>query len=124
MNANEINAVIDKICEKLGIAVQSVDDLVPSITKMEIIGNVCGIVGFSILGAVFAVFAIKMWNEKSGKGVTEEYEFMFFALCVICTVISVWLSYLVMVRMERLIKWIIVPDAQAVVWLMNQIGGA
>ena len=39
MNSNEVNAVIDNLCDKLGIAVQNITQLVPSLVKLKVISD-------------------------------------------------------------------------------------
>lgn len=73
MNSNEVNAVIDNLCDKLGIAAQNITQLVPSLVKLSIINDLGWFIGCMALAILFFMLARKAKRKEELETICDIY---------------------------------------------------
>lgn len=109
MNSNE---VIDKLCEKLGIAASRISDIVPSIVKMKITDSIGCVIIFLILSVLLFCIHCKMEKPEDlfktdWKSITGIASLLFFIIAMFFAVDTV--------------EWIVAPEAKAIEYVVNMI---
>jgi len=107
---NEINEVINVLCERLGTTGQY---LIPELAKMSIAENtIWGIISLIIM-IVSIYFLPKAW--KYDKNNEEEYSFW-----VIIPIVSIAIFGCVfMVALTETVGWIVSPTAKTISYIIN-----
>lgn len=120
MTESEITNIIELICQKIGIAVQSGADLVPIIADYKIAIHVFGVVIPLLLSAIFSLLIVALL-KTSLKNMLEDacllgaaIGFLLILICV-CIGISIWNGY-------ELVCWSVAPEAKALLWVTEQLG--
>ena len=73
MNSNEMNAVIDNLCDKLGITVQNITQLVPSLVKLKVISDLGWLIGCMALAILFFLLAHKAKRKEELETICDIY---------------------------------------------------
>lgn len=116
MNSNEVNAVIDNLCDKLGIAVQNITQLVPSLVKLEVISDLGWFIGCMALTILFFLLARKAKRKEELESIVDIYwKPILFGIAVACAVIAGF-------AVVDAVQWLVVPDAKAIQYVINMIG--
>ena len=117
MDANQVNSVINNICEKIGIGVDGLKDFVPMLARYEIINCIFWtILGISLLVVGFLLFKkartvykeASSW-EKDGPG---------FAIAGTCLMMFVGFC-MVVSSIFDIIQWCITPEAKTVIYILR-----
>ena len=103
--SNEINVVIEKLCEKLGTSVQF---LIPELAKLNIVTDIYTIITCMIVAAVLAVLGV--WGVKNRKDEFDTLHELTAIIAFVCCVIAV---VLMVVAGCDLIGWFVSPEAMA-----------
>ena len=103
--SNEINVIIEKLCEKLGTSAQF---LIPELAKLNIAINIYTIIACIIAAVVLA--ALGMWGVKNRKDEFDTTHEIIAIVAFVCCVIAV---VLVIVAGCDLIGWFVSPEAMA-----------
>ena len=101
--SNEINAIIEKLCEKLGTSAQF---LIPELTKLSIIIDIYTIIACIIITVILAVVGI--WGIKNRE---DEFDALHELTAIIAFVLCVVAVVLIIVAGCDLIGWLVSPEA-------------
>lgn len=116
MNSNEVNAVIDNLCDKLGIAAQSITQLVPSLVKLSIINDLGWFIGCMALALLFFMLAHKAKRKEELETICDIYwKPILFGIAVVCAIIAGF-------AIVDAVQWMVAPDAKALQYVINMIG--
>ena len=111
--SEEINAVIEKLCEKIGTSTQF---LIPELTKLNIITDIYTIIMCIIIAAVLA--AVVVWGIKNRKDEFDTFHEVPAVIAFICCVAAVMSTIAVGCD---LIRWLVSPTASAVLEIVNML---
>ena len=117
MDANQVNSVINNICEKIGIGVDGLKDFVPILAKYEIINCIFWIMlGVSLLVVGFLLFkkARTAYKEAS----SWEKDGPCFAIAVTCLMMLVGFC-MVVLSIFYIIQWCITPEAKTIIYILR-----
>lgn len=116
MNSNEMNAVIDNLCDKLGIAVQNITQLVPSLVKLEVISDLGWFIGCMALAILFFLLAHKAKRKEELETICDIYwKPILFGIAAACVVFAGF-------AVVDAVQWLVAPDAKAIQYVINMIG--
>lgn len=116
MNSNEVNAVIDNLCDKLGIAVQNITQLVPSLVKLEVISDLGWFIGCMALAILFFLLTRKAKRKEELETICDIYwKPILFGIAVVCAIIAGF-------AVVDAVQWLVAPDAKALQYVINMIG--
>ena len=119
MKEKEVNAIINNICDKVGIGIDSMKDFVPMFAKYKIINSAFWFVVLLAVSMFFVFLARKMlelyrtgdqWNK-------EEYGFGVAGAGLVSLIFGgVSLGYLV-----QAVEWALVPEAMVVQYILSMM---
>ena len=117
MKANEVNEIINNICEKIGIGINSAKEFVPIFAKYKAIDSALSCLGFLAVTVIFIILARKAIKAYKEAGYMDRDIFGFAVggsafVSLICGCESLW-------NLFDMIKWIIVPEAMTVQYILN-----
>ena len=113
---NEINIVIDNLCEKLGTTVEY---LIPEITKVNTVSAIYGIVIFGIFTVISVLIFRYSWKKYHAEDCYDDLgPILGMATAVMTGVITI---SLMLSNVGELIKWISSPTAMAISKLMGML---
>lgn len=133
MNSEEVIKVIDVLCDKLGIAVNSAKDFVPALAKYQIVSNIFDSV-MSVLIIAISIVVIRKAFESAEKKMKKEREtgvsswsshdsvwyFWYTWLASIIGGIAILMSVcLFMSSVHDVLVWSISPEASAIKYVLN-----
>ena len=117
MKANEVNEIINNICEKIGIGVDGLKDFVPMLARYEIINCIFWImIGVSLLVVGFLLFKkartaykeASSW-EKDGPG-----------FAIVGTIVMMFIGFCMVVSsIFDIIQWCIIPEAKTIIYILR-----
>ena len=119
MKVNEVNEIINNICEKIGIGINSAKEFVPVFAKYKAIDSAFSWLGFLAITVIFIILArkaIKAYKEADAWD-RDVYVFAIGGstlVALICGCASLW-------NLFDMIKWIIVPEAMTVQYILNMM---
>lgn len=119
MDANQVNQVIDNLCSKLGMGVDSVAQLVPSFARLKI-----GLNGYWIVVSLI-VFVVSALIFK--KLIKDFYEVdygsqeMRVGIGFVLAVIDIVFIMVFLVCSYELVGWVMAPDIRTIEYIMNMI---
>ena len=119
MKEKEVNAIINNICDKVGIGIDSMKDFVPIFAKYKIINSAFWFVVLLAVSMFFVFLARKMLElyRKADTWNREEYGFgVAWAGLVSLSFVVVSLGYLV-----NAVEWAIVPNAMIVQYILRMM---
>lgn len=119
MDANQVNLVINNICDKIGIGIDGLKDFVPMLAKYEIInciywlmfGAVLLVVGFLLFKKARAAYKEASPWEKDGPG---------FAIAGTCLAMLIGF-FVLMSSFFDIVQWCVTPEAKTIVYILNMI---
>lgn len=119
MDDNQVNSVINNLCEKIGIGINGLNEFVPMLAKYKIInciywilfGVVLLVVGFLLFKKARTPYKEASSWEKDGPG------FMIAGTCLMmfvgfCSATS---------SIFNIVQWCITPEATTIVYILNTI---
>ena len=119
MKANEVNEIINNICEKVGIGFNNAKEFVPVFAKYKAINDAFVCVGFLIVTVIFAIVVSKLikgykaaesWDKDGWISGIVVFSF----LSLICGLVSLF-------NLFYAIEWLIVPEAMVVQYILDMI---
>lgn len=129
MNSQDVIEVIETICDKLGIAINSFRDFVPELMKYRISSSVFWVVS-SILIIFISVLMIKYAITKARKELKENKryydEFSDFPSVWVSSTIGGFLilifSFVFLFSARNIILWVSSPYASAINYILSYLG--
>lgn len=119
MDTNQVNSVINNICEKIGIGVDGLKDFVPMLAKYEIINCLYWIVA-GIVFFVVGFITYKKARVAHKEASSWDKDGPFF--CIILGIIAMIISFCVVSScMFGIIQWCITPEAKTVIYILSII---
>jgi hypothetical protein len=114
---NEINEVINNICDRLGILAT---ELIPEMGKMKVaeLGCACGIAIVILLVAVAMLIAGMKKNEKHGISETGDALEMVGGFLIVAAVIAL------ICFIPDFVGWLASPKAKTLTYVLGKIGGS
>ena len=113
----EVNKVIDNICDKLGILAS---ELIPEMGRMKVAE--CGsIVAFGVIGTIIAVILVIVGMKKSNYCNTEEQGV---AMLVIGIILMIFALGALVICLPDLVGWLASPKAKTFEFVLSKIGGS
>ncbi len=111
----EVNKVIDNVCDKLGILAS---ELIPEMGKMKAaeLGSMCGIAVILLLVAL-AMLVIGTKKNKEGWSETGDTLMILGGFLLVATVIAL------IVFTPDFIGWLVSPKAKTFTYVLSKIGG-
>lgn len=126
MNSKEVIEVIETICDKLGIAINSFSDFVPNLAKYKISTDLFMLIISTVI-IVLSLITIKRVFGHAKRALENSGSFY----CDYADFPSVWLSSIVggglilffvftfVLRAKSLVGWIASPQASAVNYILS-----
>ena len=119
MDANQVNSVINNLCEKIGIGINGLNEFVPMFAKYKIInciywllfGAVLLVVGFLLFKKARTTYKeASSWEKDSpGFAIGATGVLMFVGFCAVTSSIF------------NIVQWCITPEATTIVYILNTI---
>lgn len=119
MKANEVNEIINNICEKVGIGINSAKDFVPIFAKYKAINDAFVCVGFLIVTVIFVIVATKLMK---GYKMAEDWDKdgWIFGIAV-SSFVSLVCGLISLFNLFYAIEWLIVPEAMTIQYILDMI---
>lgn len=119
MKANEVNEVINNICEKVGIGFNNAKEFVPVFAKYKAINDAFICVGFLIVTVIFAIVVSKLIKGYKTADSWDKDGWIFGIVVssfgsLICGLMSLF-------NLFYAIEWLIVPEAMMVQYILNMM---
>ena len=113
----EVNKVIDNICDKLGILAS---ELIPEMGRMKAaeLGSMCGIAVLILLVAVTMLVIGMKKNNKEGYSETGDVLIILGELLIVATLIAL------IIFIPEFIGWLVSPKAKTFTYVLSRIGGS
>lgn len=119
MDANQVNLVINNICEKIGIGIDGLKDFVPMLAKYEIIncifwflfGVVLLVVGFLLFKKARTAYKEASSWEKDGPGFAIGATGILMLVGFCSATASIF----------NIVQWCITPEAKTVIYILKMI---
>lgn len=130
MNSKEVIEIIETICDKLGIAINSFSDFVPELVKYRVSSSVFWIVS-SLLIIVASVVVIRYTVKRASKIYAKEhhggrmdfYDFDDFPSVYVSSIVGGILAFIflfvLLFNLRRIVVWTISPQASAVDYVLS-----
>ena len=119
MNANDVNLVINNICEKLGIGINNIEQLVPELVKMQIANNIICSICFGVLTVILVKIAMSV--VRKAKDVDRFYRDDVYIGAGALGIISVIGFIITMTQVADTIMWILAPRAMSIKYMLEMI---
>jgi hypothetical protein len=122
---NEWVEVINLLCEKLGIAVDSAslvaEQLVPQLVKMELLSYIVGLAVTLSISIACVVGIVKLWKFKRSDECEWDDEEACLCGIVGCFIICIISSVLVWSYTFEVIEWAVAPDIKVIEYITNMV---
>lgn len=115
MNANEVNAVIDNLADKLGLAAGNAAQLVPEFAKYRIATDAVWLLAFGLIVAVCA--ALIIWAARRDPDLGGDADLVY----IVCGIIGAICAVMFLVRLSDLVGWLASPQAATVKYILGEI---
>ena len=115
MNANEVNAVIDNLADKLGLAAGNAAQLVPEFAKYRIATDAVWLLAFGLIVAACA--ALIIWAARRDPDLGGDADLVY----IVCGIIGAICAFVFLVRLSDLVGWIASPQAATVKYILGEI---
>lgn len=116
MNANEVNAVIDNLADKLGLAAGNAAQLVPEFAKYSIATDVVFVLASGLI--VAACLALILWTRKRN---ASDWSASSDAVYIIYGVIGLIFTAVFLCGLADLVGWLASPQAATVKYILGAI---
>ena len=119
MDANQVNSVINNICEKIGIGVDGLKDFVPMLARHGIISCIFWImIGVPLLVVGFLLFKKSRIAYKEASSYDKEGPIF----AIGGTSVMIFIGFCMVVSsIFNIIQWCITPEAKAVIYILTLI---
>lgn len=119
MNVNEVNEVINNICEKIGIGINSAKEFVPIFAKYKAINDAFICVSFLIVTVIFVIVTTKLIKGYKIADSWDEDNWLFGI--IMSSLVSLICSLVSWVNLFYAIEWLIVPEAMTVQYILDMM---
>lgn len=121
MNANEVNEVINNICDKIGIGIENAKEFIPALAKYEIVHNALwGIIWAVMFVFLLLVFRYLYFARKKGlQGDLYFDEDPYIIGMIICGIIAVILLPISCGYFVDMVEWIVSPNVKAINYVLK-----
>ena len=113
MNANEVNAVIDNLADKLGLAAGNAAQLVPEFAKYSIATDAVQVLVYGLIVAVCAALIIWAARRDPDLGYNAS------GVYIVCGIIGVIFTVAFLLELSDLVGWIASPQAATVKYILG-----
>ena len=120
MNANDINTIIDHICEKIGVGMDSAKEFVPKLARYQIIhSGMCAVL--CAVAVVLLVLLIRRENRIIAKknekvfGDSTINEFALIFAGIVLLISTICLGY----NIIQFVEWMATPEAKAIEYILR-----
>lgn len=113
MNANEVNAVIDNLADKLGLAAGNAAQLVPEFAKYSIATDAVRLLAFGLIVAACAAFIIWAVRRDPDLGAIPDLVY------IVCGIIGVISTAMFLDRLFDLVGWLASPQSATVKYILG-----
>ena len=113
MNANEVNAVIDNLADKLGLAAGNAAQLVPEFAKYSIATDAVQVLVYGLIVAVCAALIIWAARRDPDLGYNAG------GVYIVCGIIGVIFTVAFLLELSDLVGWIASPQAATVKYILG-----
>lgn len=115
MNANEVNAVIDNLADKLGLAAGNAAQLVPEFAKYSIATDAVQVLVYGLIVAACA--ALIIWAARRDRDLGYDAS----GICIVCSIIGVIFTVVFLWKLSDLVGWLASPQAATVKYILREI---
>lgn len=115
MNANEVNAVIDNLADKLGLAAGNAAQLVPEFAKYRIATDAVWLLAFGLIVAACAASII--WAARRDPDWGDDPK----SIYIVCGIIGVIFTVAFLWELADLVGWLASPQAATVKYILGEI---
>ena len=119
MKANEVNEIINNICEKIGIGINSAKEFVPMFAKYNILHSAFLTLVFLIITVIGIVILKKL--IKSYKDADMYSKDSYVVASTFAGIASLITGIITLFNLFRMIEWIIIPEAMAIQYIVNMM---
>ena len=116
---NEVNEVINNICEKVGIGFNNAKEFVPIFAKYKAINDAFICIGFLIVTIIFVMVVSKL--IKGYKAAESWDKDGWIAGIVVSSFLSLICGLVSLFNLFYTIEWLIVPEAMVVQYILNMM---
>ena len=119
MKANEVNEVINNICEKVGIGFNNAKEFIPVFAKYKAINDAFVCVGCLIITVIFVIIVSKLIKIYK---IADSWDKDGWMVGIIATsFVSLVYGLISLFNLFYAIEWLIVPEAMTVQYILNMI---
>ena len=119
MMANEVNEIINNICEKVGIGFNNAKEFVPVFAKYKAINDAFMCIGFLIVTIILVIVISKLIK---GYKTAESWDKDGWMIGIVVTsFISLLCGLISLFNLFYAIEWIIVPEAMTVQYILDMM---
>ena len=115
MNANEVNAVIDNLADKLGLAAGNAAQLVPEFAKYSIATDAVQVLVYGLIVAACA--ALIIWAARRDPDLGDDPKGVY----IVCGIIGVIFTVVFLWELSDLVGWLASPQAATVKYILGEI---
>lgn len=113
MNANEVNAVIDNLADKLGLAAGNAAQLVPEFAKYSIATDAVQVLVYGLIVAACA--ALIIWEARRDPDWGDDPKLVY----IVCGIIGVISTAMFLDRLFDLVGWLASPQSATVKYILG-----
>ena len=124
MNANDINTIIDHICEKIGVGIDSAKEFVPELARYQIIhSGMCAVL--CAIAVALLILLIRRENRIIANENGNIYddtiinEMVLIVAGIALIINTICIGY----HITQFVEWIATPEAKAIVYILRMMGG-
>ena len=122
---NEWVEVINLLCEKLGVAVDSAslvaEELVPQLVKMELISYCVGLAIVLLISIASVVGIVKLWKLKNYGGLTYDKEDLCDGVIIFLFTVAIISFSLTWIFTFEVIEWALAPDIKVIEYIAKMM---
>lgn len=115
MNANEVNAVIDNLADKLGLAAGNAAQLVPEFAKYSIATDAVTMLASGLIVAVCV--ALIIWATRRDNDYGDDP----FGVYIVCGIVGLIFTVVFGCALSDLVGWLASPQAATVKYILGAI---
>jgi len=119
MKANEVNEIINNICEKVGIGFNNAKEFVPVFAKYKAINDAFVCIGFLIITVISVIVILKLIKGYKTSESWDKDGWIFGI--VVCSFASLVCGLTSLFNLFYAIEWLIVPEAMTVQYILDMM---
>ena len=119
MNANEVNEVINNICEKIGIGVSNAKEFIPALTKYQIVHNALW-GGFWVIISICLIMFMRYLRHSYAKEDYSDPE-LYGVGMIVSVILVILVTPIAASFIFSMVEWIASPEVQAVRYILELV---